>query len=192
MGQFKIVNIHHAAFATSNIEKTIRYWRDLLGFKLVVGLRMGAGKQYFFATDEKIVMSFFEWQGVEPIPYRKHGEAVTGPFVFDHIALRMDSYDSLCHLQDQLIEAELPVSDIIDHGFIHSIYTYDPNRIPLEFTVLMKELDLSQTFILRDDSPAAVVLEGANPVPGKWPEVVEPYTEERLVILGEGSELFDK
>jgi catechol 2,3-dioxygenase-like lactoylglutathione lyase family enzyme len=191
MSQFKIMNIHHAAFATSNIEKTIRYWRDLLGFKLVVGLKMGEGKQYFFATDEKIVMSFFEWKDVEPVAYRKHGEPVTGPFIFDHIALRMDSYESLYHLQDQLIEAELPVSDIVDHGFIHSIYTYDPNRIPLEFTVLVKNLDLTNTFILRDDEPAAVVLEGAHPVAGHWPDP-EPYDGERIVVIGEGSELFEK
>jgi len=190
MKRFNIVNIHHAAFATSNIEKTIRYWRDLLGFKLVVGLKMGENKQYFFATDEKIVMSFFEWKDVEPVAYRKHGEAVAGPFIFDHIALRMDSYESLCHLQDQLIEAELPVSDIVDHGFIHSIYTYDPNRIPLEFTVLVKDLDLTNTFILRDDKPAAVVLEGANPMPGFWPDP-EPYDGERIIVSGEGSGLFD-
>lgn len=191
MSRFTVANIHHAAFATSNVEKTIRYWRDLLGFKLVVGLKMGEGKQYFFATDDRIVISFFEWKGVEPVAYRKHGEETTGSFIFDHLALLMDSYESLCCLQDQLVEAELPVSDIIDHGFIHSIYTYDPNRIPLEFTVPVKDIDLTKTFILRDDDPAPVVLEGANPVSGHWPDP-EPSDTERVVVPGEGSELFEK
>ena len=30
--------VNHLAFATGNMDETIRYWRDLLGMRLVAGL----------------------------------------------------------------------------------------------------------------------------------------------------------
>jgi len=194
MSHHKIVNIHHAAFATANIDKTIEYWRDLLGFKLAIAYKVWRdtrlGKQYFFALNGQIVISFFEWDGVAPMPYKKPGEPVTGSFGFDHLAFQLADKEALLALQNQLIAAELPVSDIIDHGFIHSIYTYDPNHIAVEFCVVIHELTAEQAMILDDDTPSPRVQEGALPIAGRWVSADETEEGEVIIVPGEGSDLF--
>ena len=40
--------IHHLAFITNDLNKTIRFYRDLLGFPLVAGVSSEEFKHYFF------------------------------------------------------------------------------------------------------------------------------------------------
>ncbi|MGA8833101.1 MAG: VOC family protein, partial [Desulfomonilaceae bacterium] len=44
----KFNGINHLAMVTSDMDKTIRYWRDLLGFRLVAGLGAPGYRHYFF------------------------------------------------------------------------------------------------------------------------------------------------
>lgn len=187
---FKYKSIHHTAFATSNLEETIRYWRDLLGFKLLLGLGNEQEKQYFFGLSDSFMIAFFEWDGVQPVTPKHHGEPVEGPFIFDHIAIEMESRQDLYLLQDQLIESGLPVSDIIDHGFAHSIYTHDPNGIPLEFLIAVDGVSLFKDPRLADQTAPEAAKESYVPIPHHWPEVDDQDDAERPIIPGEGHELF--
>jgi len=191
---FKHKSIHHTAFATSNLEETIRYWRDLLGFKLLLGLGNEDQKQYFFGLSDSFMIAFFEWRDVLPVPPKHHGEPAKGPFIFDHIAIEMESRQDLYRLQDQLIESGFPVSDIIDHGFAHSIYTHDPNGIPLEFMIPVAGVSLFHEPRIADAKAPEAAMEGFDPAPHHWPNV-EAETQEdidRTTIPGDGHELFNK
>lgn len=189
---FKHKSVHHAAFATCDLEKTIHYWRDLLGFRLLLGMSHSHEKQYFFGVSDHFMVAFFEWTGVCPIPRKHHGEPVNGPFAFDHLAIEMESREDLFNLQDQLIEAGFPVSDVIDHGFAHSIYTYDPNGIALEFLATKPEVSLSELPLMVDETPTEAALEGAEPVVSRWPAVEDVEGEdERTIVPGDGHDLFD-
>jgi hypothetical protein len=79
------------------------------------------------------MIAFFEWPDVEKISVKDHGVPVTGPFGFDHVSFGVETDDALWYLKDKLQAGGFWVSELIDHGFIHSIYTFDPNHIPIEF-----------------------------------------------------------
>ncbi len=101
------------------------------------------------------------------------------------------AWDDLWELKDKLEAAGFHVSDAIDHGFIHSIYTHDPNGIPVEFSHNVEEIDIRNAPQMRDQSPSPVPLEGAEPQTEAWPKVETPTpASERVVYPGAGSELF--
>ena len=60
--------INHLAIVTGNMDETIRFWRDLLGMRLVAGLGDSKYRHYFFEISEYDMIAFFEWQDVEKIP----------------------------------------------------------------------------------------------------------------------------
>ncbi len=83
------------------------------------------------------------------------------------------------------------MSDVIDHGFIHSIYAHDPNGIPIEFSHNVKGINIRKEPQVRDQAPSPVTLEGAEPQTETWPKVKTPIpVSERVVYPGAGSELF--
>ena len=83
------------------------------------------------------------------------------------------------------------VSEVIDHGFIHSIYTYDPNGIPIEFSRSIPECDIVKCPVMMEQAATEFAREGSEPQPGKWPAVKAPTPkQERKVYPGAGSELF--
>ena len=187
----RFTGVHHLAFATGDMDATIRFWRDLLGMRLVVGLGRPGNRQYFFAVSERDFVAFFEWPGIEPVPYKRHGDPARGRFVFDHVSFGLEAEEQLWELADRLAEADMPVSTVVDHGFLRSIYAFDPNGIPLEFSVNVPGVDVRLRPVMADPRPAAAAAEGPDPVPGRWPAVEEPTPPEaRTVVRGVGSDLF--
>ena len=68
---------------------------------------------------------------------------------------------------------------MIDNGFIHSIFTFDPNGISLEFSCSVKNIDIRRAPIIADELPTEVSKEGPNAQPGKWKQA------ERATLAGE-------
>ncbi len=183
--------INHLAMATGNMDETIRFWRDLIGLRLVAGLGKAKYRHYFFEISENDLLAFFEWPDIEPVPKKTHGRPVKGPFIFDHISFGVEKEDDLWELAAKLEAAGFGVSDVIDHGFIHSIYTHDPNGIPIEFSCNVAGIDIRKNPKMADEAPSSITLEGADAQPGKWPPPGPPVPAgERMVYLGAGSELF--
>ena len=185
--------INHLALATRDMDKTIRYWRDLLGMRLVAGLGSKDYRHYFFEITKKDMVAFFEWPHVTPIALKDHGVPVKGPLAFDHVAVGVASDDDLWELKDKLETAGFWVSEVMDHGFIHSIYTFDPNDIPIEFSAPVSGMDLGRDPKMADRFPSAAALEGPDPQPGHWPAVrsATPVAQ-RSVYQGEGVILRDE
>ena len=180
--------INHLAMVTGDMDGTIRFWRDLLGMRLVAGLGSNGYRHYFFEISDRDIIAFFEWPDVEKIPEKDHGVPLKGPVAFDHVAFGVDSDDALWVLKDRLEAAEYWVSEVIDHGFIHSIYTFDPNNIPIEFSAPVAGVDLRRHPKMLDRHPGAAALEGPDPQANRWPAVDWPTPgEERVVYPGEGT-----
>ncbi len=94
-------------------------------------------------------------------------------------------------LKDTLAAAGIAVSDMIDHGFICSIYAHDPNGIPIEFSANVADADVRKNPVMGDARPTSAAHEGAEPQPGHWPAVQSPTPPaQRVVRPGAGSELF--
>ena len=188
----KYTGVNHLALATGDMDRTIRFWRDLLGMRLVAGLGRPGYRHYFFQISETDLVAFFEWPDVAPLPEKDHGRPVAGPFGFDHVSFGVASADDLWALKARLEAAGVFVSEVIDHGFIHSIYAHDPNGIPIEFSHEVQGVDVRRNPAMRDSAPSAVAREGAEPQDRVWPpgqaQPVSP--EDRVVYPGAGSELF--
>jgi len=183
--------VNHLAMATGDMDGTIRFWRDLLGMRLVAGLGEPGYRHYFFQLSETDLVAFFEWPGVKPVVRKDHGRPVKGPFIFDHVSFGVETDEELWELKDRLEAAGFDVTDVIDHGFIHSIYSFDPNGIPIEFSANVPGRDVRKKPTMVDASPSKVTLEGPEPRLEKWPAVKRPTLKsERVVYPGAGSELF--
>ena len=184
--------INHLAMATGDIDSTIVFWRDLLGMRLVAGMGRPGYRHYFFEISAHDMIAFFEWPDVEPLPEKDHGVPVRGPFAFDHISFEVADEESLWQLKYRLEAAEYWVSEVIDHGFIYSIYSFDPNNIPIEFSCPTDHIDLRKTPCMADKNPSDTACEGSEPQSGRWPEALpDDIRENRLVYPGEGKVMLD-
>jgi len=187
----KFNGVNHLAMATGDMDRTIRFWRDLLGMRLVAGLGQPGYRHYFFQLSETDLIAFFEWPGVEPVAKKEHGRPVRGPFIFDHVSFGVETEGDLWALKDKLEAAGFGVSDVIDHGFIHSIYAHDPNGIPIEFSHNVEGVDIRRNPQVRDWTASQVAREGPEPQKDAWPEVKRPTPKSEWVVYpGAGSELF--
>jgi catechol 2,3-dioxygenase-like lactoylglutathione lyase family enzyme len=183
--------INHLAMATGDMDKTIRFWRDLLGMRLVAGLGRPGYRHYFFEISESDMIAFFEWSGVEPIAEKDHGAPVKGPFAFDHVSFGVATQEALWELKDKLDVAGFWISEVVDHGFIHSIYSFDPNGIPIEFSYSTRGEEIRKNPVMGDVDPSEVTREGSEPRSGVWPPVEKPTPpENRRIYPGAGTELF--
>ncbi len=108
-------------------------------------------------------------------------------FAFDHVSFGVESNEDLWQLKDKLEASDIWVSEVIDHGFIHSIYTFDPNHIPIEFSVSVSAINLRENPQMKDSHPSPAALDGTEPMEKNWPRVSAPTPkEEHQVIPGEG------
>lgn len=186
----RYTGIHHLAMATGDMDATIRFWRDLLGMRLVAGMGRPGYRHYFFEISAHDMIAFFEWPKVRPLPEKDHGVPVAGPYAFDHVSIAVAGEDDLWDIKDRLEAAEMWVSEVIDHGFILSIYAFDPNHIPIEFSAPVPERDPRRHPRNVDTAPTAVALEGPDPQPDHWPRPTTTPREERRTYPGEGKILF--
>lgn len=179
--------INHLAMATADMDQTIRFWRDLLGMRLIIGTGHPGYRQYFFEISPWDTIAFFQWPDVRPLTEKDHGVPVKGPFAFDHVSLGMKTDDDLWRVKDTLEAAGIWVSEVIDHGFIHAIYTFDPNNIPIEFSAPVPGVDCRRRPVMNDTSPTPAAREGDAPQPGIWPPVRRPTpNHEKAIYPGEG------
>ena len=169
--------INHLAFITNDLQKTIRFWRDLLGFPLVAGLGNAEFKHYFFQVTPKDSIAFFAYDQATPMVIKRQGVPTEEPLGFDHVSLGVETQADLFQLKDRLEAAGLDVMGPVDHGFIWSIYFYDPNNIPLEIS--WQNQEITEPPILSDQAPPPAALEGSAPQPGHWPDVTTPTPPEK-------------
>ena len=190
MSRVNYTGINHLALVTPDMDSTIRFWRDLLGLRLIVALGRRGYRHYFFEVSEHDMVAFFEWPGVEKIPDKDHGVPVKGLFAFDHVSFEVESDQDLWKLKDKLEAAGFWVSEVVDHGFIHSIYTFDPNNIPIEFSAPVPDIDPRKTPKMKDRHPSPISLEGPEPQPRHWPAPqFATRPEDRVVYPGESKML---
>lgn len=182
--------INHLAMATRDMDATTRFWRDLLGMRLVAGLGKPGYRTYFFQISDRDLIGFFEWPTVEPVEEKDHGYPVRGPFVFDHVSFGVEEEEDLWTLKDKLTAADFWASEVVDHGFIRSVYTFDPNGIAIEFSWSVPGVDIRAEPRMVDTAPSPVALEGPEPQSNHWPPVTDPTpADERRIYPGEGDDL---
>jgi catechol 2,3-dioxygenase-like lactoylglutathione lyase family enzyme len=125
--------INHLALVTTDMDATVRFYHGVLGARLVANLATPSFRHYFFEFGPEQTVAFFEYAGLELQPFAKPAGVPDPRAVqFDHLSFNLADEQALEDLRARLKEHGCEVTDIVDHGFIRSIYFTDPNGIALE------------------------------------------------------------
>lgn len=115
------------------MDATVRFWHGVLDARLVATVATDSFRHYFFDFGSGTSVAFFEYAG-QPLetfskpagmPYPKASQ-------FDHLSLHLPDEDALLRLRDRLKSHGCEVTDVIDHGFLRSVYFSDNNGLALE------------------------------------------------------------
>ena len=104
--------INHVALVTNDMDQTVRFYRDVLGMRVVVTFARDINGQpvrhYFFMLDAASCLSFFEFPGVELPPRKDAGIPASGR-QFDHVSIGVDSEQKLLEIQERARKAGMQV-----------------------------------------------------------------------------------
>jgi len=125
--------INHLALVTADMDATVRFYHGVLGARLVATIGTPQFRHYFFEFGAQNTVAFFEYAGVAVDEFAKPA-GVPDPRApqFDHLSFNLPDEEALLALRDRLKSSACEVTDVVDHGFIRSIYFTDPNGIALE------------------------------------------------------------
>ena len=129
---------HHVAFACRDIEATVKFYEDLMGFPLIHTELGGTSEAFmrhiFFDLGDGSSLAFFDLHGVgEPEELRTDISTGMGlPVWVNHVAFAADQarYDEV---KQKMAEANVEPIMEIDHSWCQSVYYTDPNGIMVEF-----------------------------------------------------------
>lgn len=131
--------LHHYATRCKNAKDTRHFYEDILGLPLAHVIKAdyvpstGEYSPYvhlFFRLGDGSFIAFFDLRD------GKGGEPPSDmPAWVQHIAFTVESQAALLTMRSRLIEAGVDVLGAVDHGFVQSIYFFDPNGLRLELTV---------------------------------------------------------
>ena len=157
MAEVRYHGVNHLALITNDMDKTVRFYKDVLGMKVVGTLAGGSGsnrmRHYFFSLGPGSTIAFFEWPWVELPPPKDSGAPASGRN-FDHVSITVESEEDFAVIRERMAKAGLPVSDTVDHGMVRSIYFEDLNGVSLEFSVWQTDLEKEPSLMDPDPVPA--------------------------------------
>lgn len=119
--------IHHAAFVCNNVDETIRFYQDFLGFPLVelVENRDYAGSShFFFDLGNRTLLGFFDFPGHDHETFKETIGAL------QHLAISVTS-EQFQAARDKLEQRGLEYLGP-DRGADDSLYFRDPNGMGIE------------------------------------------------------------
>jgi catechol 2,3-dioxygenase-like lactoylglutathione lyase family enzyme len=123
--------INHLAMVTPDMDRTVRFYHGVLGMRLVATTMAGPMRHYFFELGPQNTIAFFEVQGIGTFA-KPAGAPPSRPIQFDHLSFNLPDEQALIDLQKRLAEAGCECTEVVDHGFVRSVYFTDPNGIALE------------------------------------------------------------
>jgi catechol 2,3-dioxygenase-like lactoylglutathione lyase family enzyme len=116
--------LHHVAFLSSNVERTVRFYQELLEFPLTdifENRDYRGSNHFFFDIGNRNLLAFFDFPGLDLGP---HAEVLGG---LHHIAISVEP-DKWQRLKDKLDDAGIPYL----HESGTSIYFADPDGARVE------------------------------------------------------------
>jgi catechol 2,3-dioxygenase-like lactoylglutathione lyase family enzyme len=158
---FELRGVNHLALVCKDMERTVRFYRDILGMPLVktIDLPEGAGQHFFFDIGNGDCLAFF-WFPDAPAAQPGVASAANLPGAgsmlsahgsMNHIAFDVppEKFDAYC---EKLRAAGVALSPVLNHDdsryqvsrevtdkvFVRSVYFFDPDGVCLEFASWMR------------------------------------------------------
>lgn len=118
------VNIGHVHLTVADLERSLKFYRDLLGFEVTT--RYGESAVFLSAGGYHHHIGLNTWagKGVTPPPAGHSG--------LFHFAILFPSRKELANVLKRLIDAKYPITGTADHGVSEAIYLNDPDNIGVE------------------------------------------------------------
>src|SRR5688572_13920276 len=113
------VDIGHVHLKVAEIERSLGFWRDVLGFELQERLGDQAAFLSAGGYHHHIGLNTWESKGGAPPP-----RGTTGLF---HVAIRFPTRRSLAEAVRNVVQAGVPLHGASDHGVSEAIYLADPD-----------------------------------------------------------------
>jgi catechol 2,3-dioxygenase-like lactoylglutathione lyase family enzyme len=164
--EFDIRGVNHLALVSSDMARTVAFYRDVLGMPLIKTLDLpgGSGQHFFFDIGNGDSIAFF-WFPDAPVahpgiasptglPGGGKGSSASAHGSMHHIAFNVpvDKFEEYC---ERLKAKGVAVSDIFNHDssddqcsdtvtddvYVRSAYFYDPDGALLEFACWTKTFD---------------------------------------------------
>ena len=147
----RVKGIHHISIVVRDMERTIRFYSDVLGLKLVkqtVNYDDPASKHFYFGDDEATpgtLLTFFE------VPHAGPGRIGAGST--HHFAMAAENEEELLRWQERLRENGIAVTEIRDRTYFRSIYFQDPDGHIVEIATMgpgfhVDEEDLGERMVM--------------------------------------------
>jgi catechol 2,3-dioxygenase len=113
------VDIGHVHLKVADLDRSLGFWRDVLGFDLQQ--RMGDQAAFVSAGNyhHHLGLNTWESKGGSPPP-----RGSTGLY---HVAIRYPDRRSLADALRRVLEAGIPIEGASDHGVSEAIYLRDPD-----------------------------------------------------------------
>jgi catechol 2,3-dioxygenase-like lactoylglutathione lyase family enzyme len=154
--KFELRGVNHIALVSSDMARTVHFYRDVLGMPLVktIDLPDGMGQHFFFDIGNNDCLAFFWFPGAGAAqPGVSNAPALpgAGDITSAHASMNHLAFDvPLDRFEDyrqKLIDAGVEVSMVLDHDdspdqvarvfhpgvFVRSFYFFDPDGVMLEF-----------------------------------------------------------
>jgi catechol 2,3-dioxygenase-like lactoylglutathione lyase family enzyme len=145
------------------MDATVRFYHGVLGMPLVATVSAGPMRHYFFQIGDQNTVAFFE---VPDAPEFDLPAGIPDPrkAQFDHLSFNLPDIEALQDLQRRLKAAGSEVTDIVDHGFIKSVYFTDPHGLALEASCWLldatgRDADYGDERFFVDPNPVPAVRE---------------------------------
>lgn len=160
------MGVSHIALVVNDIQATHKFYTEAMGFELVktevVPKDDGFLRHVFYSTgsaDDQLI-AFWDYGNV-PGPERLKTNICTDldlPPLSNHIAFQAVDASDIERRKQRWLDHGCVVIEI-DHGWIHSIYTEDPDGIAVEFAFV------TRPFSDADAVEALELLQATNPPP---------------------------
>jgi len=133
-----IQKLHHVAYKCRDAEETRHFYEDLLRLPLIQVIQLDAVP----STGEKgpFAHLFFEMADGSTVAFFDLGDGKasvpdpTTPRWLNHLAMEVETREELMEFKARVEAEGVQVVGVTDHGFVHSIYFFDPNGVRLEIT----------------------------------------------------------
>ncbi|MCH8815055.1 MAG: VOC family protein [Chloroflexi bacterium] len=159
--EFAVTGINHLALVCSDMERTVDFYTNVLGFPLIktLDLPMNMGQHFFFDIGNGDSLAFFWFPnspdavaGVSsPGAMPMQGDIVTAVGSMNHVAFNVPA-DKMEEYRDRLHAKGVKTTAILNHDnsplqvskemhpgvFVRSLYFQDPDGILLEFAAWTK------------------------------------------------------
>ena len=165
------MGVSHIAIAVKDMAATHRFYTEAMGFALVkveaVPQHGGTARHAFYSTGSRDGQMIAFWD-LSRVPRRQElktdicRDLGLDPLT-NHIAFSADDPSDLERRKQRWLAAGHDVLEV-DHGWVHSIYTEDPDGIAVEFAFL------TQVPSAEDAAEAEALLFGDDAPPGGAPQ----------------------